>query len=353
MESAQELKMIEIVNDQRKAAIEYWLHRCDIQSFVLQPMVGDASFRRYFRLLVPEKTFVIMDAPPPQENVRSFVAIAQALRQIGVHTPEIIQADLEQGFLLMTDFGEATYLKTLHKDNADLLYHRALQTLAVIQSCRTVSNHPLPSFNADFMYKELAWFKEWFLQKWLGVSLSLDAEKNLDACYTQIVQAATNQPQVFMHRDYHSANLMVILDSEGYSQKVGVLDFQDAFIGPITYDLVSLLRDCYIDWSQDKVRQWALAYSRILHERGVLTHIEDQTFLHWFDMMGMQRHLKALLTFARKAVRDHQPHYLQYVPRTLKCLLNVSQHYSELNYLHDYLTMNVKPLLEMKLCNEQ
>lgn len=326
MESVQELNMI------RKNAIEHWLsNSCGIHPVLLQPMVGDASCRRYFRLFAREKSWVVMDAPPPQENARSYAAISVALLQMGVQTPEIIAADLDQGFLLITDFGDATYLKTLNSDNADLLYQRALHALSIIQSCNTVPNHTMPFFTADFMLTEWGWHKEWVLEKWLGISLPAHTEKKLDACYARIVESAINQPQVFMHRDYHSANLMVT------HNEVGVLDFQDAFIGPVTYDLVSLLRDCYIDWPQEKVNQWALTYSKILHERGVLTHIDDQTFLRWFDLMGVQRHLKALLTFARKAVRDHQPRYLQYVPRTLTYLLTVSERYPELSCLHDYL----------------
>jgi aminoglycoside/choline kinase family phosphotransferase len=331
MESVQELKMI-VINDKRKDAIEHWLsHSCAIQPVLLQPMVGDASFRRYFRLVAQEKSLVVMDAPPPQENVRSYSAISMALRQMGVQTPEIIAADLEQGFLLITDFGDATYLKTLTLDNADLLYQRAMHTLSIIQSCKTVPNHTMPFFNTDFMLKEWGWHKEWVLDKWLDISLSSQVEKKLDECYALIVESAINQPQVFMHRDFHSANLMVT------NEEVGVLDFQDAFIGPVTYDLVSLLRDCYIDWPQEKVNAWALAYSRILHERGLLTNVDDQTFIRWFDLMGIQRHLKALLTFARKHVRDHQSRYLQYVPRTLMYLLTVSERYPELHCLHDYL----------------
>jgi N-acetylmuramate 1-kinase len=190
------------------------------------------------------------------------------------------------------------------------------------------------------MLKEWAWHKEWVLDKFLGLSSPL-AEKSLDACYELLVESAVTQPQVFMHRDYHSANLMVL--PEG---KVGILDFQDAFIGPVTYDLVSLLRDCYIDWPRERVRSWALFYLQTLHDKGLLSHVDDQEFLRWFDLMGMQRHLKALLTFARKHVRDHQSHYLDHIPRTLGYLLNVSQHYPEFTRLHDYLRVTVQPAFE-------
>lgn len=332
MESAQELEMI--IKDKRKKALEHWLNtECRIPSFVLQPMMGDASMRRYFRLTVQDQSYVVMDAPPPQENVRPFIAVAAALRQLAVQTPEIMHADKEQGFLLLTDFGDATYLKTLVPDNADELYARALKTLAIIQSCKA----EVPPFTADFMHKEWTWHKEWVLEKWLGLSMP---SAEVDACYECIVESAINQPQVFMHRDYHSANLMVLTNGN-----VGVLDFQDAFIGPITYDVVSLLRDCYIDWPQERVQHWALTYLRLLNEHNVLTQIDDETFLRWFDLMGMQRQLKALLTFARKHVRDQQSHYLNYVPRTLSYLLTVMPKYPELNALYIYLNEIVQPAI--------
>jgi aminoglycoside/choline kinase family phosphotransferase len=251
-----------------------------------------------------------------------------------VHAPEIIHADKLQGFLLLTDFGSDTYLKTLHADNAGVLYERALNALARIQSCKA----EVPPFTADFMCKEWDWHKEWVLDKWLSV---LAPSQEVDVCYEYIVESAVQQPQVFMHRDYHSANLMMLAN-----QDVGVLDFQDAFVGPLTYDAVSLLRDCYIAWPQERVQHWALMYARLLRERGLLTNIDDQMFMRWFDLMGVQRHLKALLTFARKHVRDQQSQYLNHVPRTLSYLLNVLPHYPELNALNKYVSETVQPAIQ-------
>ncbi len=341
MESAQELKIAEIKNAERLTELEQWLRaKCALQVDALQPMHGDASFRRYFRIHAHGNSFVVMDAPPPQENCRSYVAVANALRSIGLKTPEIIHADLAQGFLVVTDFGDATYLKTLNTDNADRLYQRALRALALLQGCRSVAGHIVPVFTADFMWKEWAWHKEWVLEKMLGLAPPV-AEDDLDQCYQFIVRSAVEQPQVFMHRDYHSANLMVLEEDS-----VGILDFQDAFIGPVTYDLVSLLRDCYIDWPRERVQDWVVSYFRQLCHLGTLQGISEQDFLRWFDLMGVQRHLKALLTFSRKHVRDHQSHYLKYVPRTLEYILSVSQYYRELDILHDYLRVTVQPAFE-------
>jgi len=334
MESTPTLK-----TDQRIALLLNWLKTdCGLSFSFLQPMVGDASFRRYFRIQTKKGSFVVMDAPPTKENCHSFIAIAKTLREQGLLAPEIMAADLSQGFLLLSDFGEMTYLKALTSENADSLYTEAMNVLSHLQHIREVKGMDIPVFTADIMWQEWAWHKEWFLRKLLGLTPSVEEEKALDDCMASLIASANAQPHVFMYRDYHSANLMVLPE-----QQVGLLDFQDAFIGPVTYDLVSLLRDCYIDWPAERVQDWAQYYWQRLSQLGVLPNVSQQEFLHWFDGMGMQRHLKALLTFARKAVRDQQPHYLNYVPRTLHYLLTVSARYPEYHALHTYLQQTVQP----------
>src|SRR5436190_8088598 len=255
MESTINLKTLSI--DARQTALIEWLQQLvELPPFQLVAMHGDASFRRYFRLITSNGSFVAMDAPPATENCRAFVMIAAALRAHGLHAPEIFAADISQGFLLLTDFGDQTYLQTLSANNADKLYSAALEALATLQSCRPV-DYSLSVFDRAFMQKEWAWFKEWVLQKWLTINLSAAQAAALDICYDKIISSAESQPQVFMHRDYHSANLMVLPDTD---VQVGILDFQDAFIGPVTYDLVSLLRDCYIDWPDAQVERLALYY---------------------------------------------------------------------------------------------
>lgn len=338
MESTKDVKITD--KTARQEAILKWLvSTCHLQPLSLEIMEGDASFRRYFRLVTKEKTFVVMDAPEPAESCRSFVAISQALRKIGLNAPEIIHEDIARGFLVLTDFGDNTYLRTLTHANADDLYGKALDALAVLQGCRP-DNYSVPPFTADFMRQEWALHKEWLWCKLLGLSLPI-SEKELDDCYEILIESAINQPQVFMHRDYHSANLMALPDGG-----VGILDFQDAFIGPVTYDPVSLLRDCYIEWPEACITHWALSYLHRLQARGQLTEVSDKTFLRWFDFMGMQRHLKAMMTFARKQVRDHHPRYLRYIPRTLNYLIQVSRNYPELASLHDYLRITIQPAFE-------
>ena len=284
--------------DRQKALLNWLRNDCGFTTVSLQPMQGAASFRRYFRIVDSRHaSWVVMDAPPAYENCRPYVAIANALRRMKLHIPEIVAANIDQGFLLLTDFGDTTYLEGLNAENADGLYGHAFSSLAILQGCQTVPGHSLPLFTNDLMWQEWRWCKEWFLNKLL--QLTLHHEKDLDACYEKIVTSAIQQPQVFMHRDFHSGNLMVLPN-----KAVGILDFQDAFIGPITYDLVSLLRDCYIDWPKEQVRGWVNRYKAQLSEVGMLQEVSQDTFLLWFDWMGMQRHFKALFTFARKRIRD-------------------------------------------------
>ncbi len=326
---------------ERKTALEQWLREtCELDFPCLQPMPHDASFRRYYRFFSSQSSFVAMDAKPPQENCQPYRAIDICLYNKGINVPKIFYSDLERGFLVLTDFGDTTYLRALNAANADALYVRALNALTQLQACRQIPEHTLALFDASFMRQEWAWHKEWFLQKLLNLSLETQ-EKNLNACYDAIIQSAVEQPQVFMHRDYHSANLMVLPQ-----EKVGILDFQDAFIGPVTYDLVSLLRDCYIAWPESNVRTWVIYYYQQLCEQKVLSHITQDTFLRWFDLMGVERHLKALFTFARKYLRDQQTRYLKHIPRTVNYILETSARYPELTVLQRFFATEVKPALQ-------
>lgn len=326
---------------ERNIKFAEWLgNACGADLADLVRMPGDASLRTYYRLVRPDTSYVVMDAPPP-ENVRPFAAVASGLRQLGLTAPEILASDLSQGFLLLSDFGDATFLQTLtsQPERADTLYRAALRALSRMQACSEISGHTLPPFGREWLEREWSWHQEWFLHKWLGLTIPLSNE--LHAAYEALMVSALNQPQVFMHRDYHSANLMALPDGG-----VGILDFQDAFMGPLTYDPVSLLRDCYIDWPPEKVREWALYYAGLLCERGEIFGVSDEIYLRWFDWMGLQRHIKALLTFARKYVRDQQPRYLAFVPRTLKYITTVSAQYPELNAISEFYAGPVQQALK-------
>ncbi len=307
--------------------LQQWLtHACQQDVKNLIPLAGDASFRRYYRLQLADQSFVVMDASIERASCVPFIAIANTLRSKGLSVPDIIASDTEKGFLLLTDFGDSLFLKTLTKENAASLYDRALKSLAVLQTCREVPHWEMPYFSKEFMFKELILFKEWFLERYLKFVLSSHEEKMLTTFFEKIVSSIADQPYVFMHRDYHSANLMVLPSNE-----VGVLDFQDAFIGPVTYDLVSLLRDCYIDWPNEMVTALALNY-----QNKIQLNVSQEEFLKWFDWMGLQRHMKTLLTFSRKYVRDQNSNYLNFIPRTLNYLLTVSARYPELKQLNSF-----------------
>jgi aminoglycoside/choline kinase family phosphotransferase len=312
--------------DQRLILIMEWIQQLGLDVIKWQPMADDASFRRYFRVQTKDQSYVVMDAKPPEENAHAFCLISQQLRKLGLNTPEIFASDFDRGFLLLSDFGDHTYIKTLNASNADHLYGLALSSLALLQTCRSVPGKEISEFSSDWMWKEWRWFQEWVVE---GL-FQLPFDSDLNEPYSIVVASAINQPQVFMHRDYHSGNLMCLPNDD-----VGILDFQDAFIGPVTYDLVSLLRDCYIDWPPDRVMSWVKIYWQHLQNQSIVIPYPD--FLRCVDLMSVQRHLKALMTFARKSVRDNQSHYLQFMPRTLNYLLQVTARYPELTSLHRYL----------------
>jgi len=309
-------------------AFEQWLtDQCPLASYQLDALPGDASFRRYFRVQQADRSYIAMDASVEKQSCVPFAAIARALREQGLNAPEIFASDFKQGFLLLTDFGDRTYLKELTLANAPMHYHHALDALQLMQQCK-MADGTLQSFTAEFMRNELNLFREWFFEKYLALTLSDSAHKMLASCFHFLAESAAAQPQVFMHRDYHSANLMILP-----TNRVGILDFQDAFVGPITYDLVSLLRDCYIAWPEDMVHKLV----RYFWEKIALPHVSAEEFLSWFDLMGMQRHLKALLTFSRKYCRDNNKNYLQHIPRTLHYILTVSARYPATLPLHQFL----------------
>lgn len=317
------------MTDLRQDALKQWLRECcKLPACTLQPLAGDASFRRYFRITQPNCSYIAMDAPPLRESCASFVAISQGLQALGLHTPTVFASDLTQGFLLLSDFGDRLYLKELNQANAKPLYTKALDALAILQSCRHIEGMTIPLFTFAFMRQELELFKEWFLHHYLEIAISPATETALADCFDFLVTSAVNQPQVFMHRDFHSANLMLLPDGE-----VGILDFQDAFIGPVTYDVVSLLRDCYIAWPDAFVKEMVLYY-----RSQIALPVSETEFLIWFDLMGLQRHLKALLTFSRKCKRDHDDRYLKHIPRTVNYILRVSERYPECQALYQLMS---------------
>jgi aminoglycoside/choline kinase family phosphotransferase len=325
--------------DDRLKELKAWLYQTLNTVPALIPIVGDASFRRYFRFQHEGQSFIAMDAPPSLEDSHSFVSVARSLAPLGVRVPYIQAQNLAQGYLLLEDLGDRLYLRELNENNADTLYTRATTSLLRIHQCDQVVEYTLPFFDSTYIMRELLLFQEWFLDQYLHVPIPTTMLRKL---FEMLVTSAQEQPQVFMHRDYHSRNLLVVEDD------VGVLDFQDAMWGPVTYDAVSLLRDCYIAWPQNKVEGWAINFYHYSQEIGLIQrgHSEQQ-FMRWFDLMGLQRHLKAIFIFARKYLRDGVQDYLADIPRTLNYVINVSENYPELHHFRHYLLEHVMPRMEV------
>ncbi len=298
----------------------------------IAPASSDASFRRYFRVWYDSQTRIVMDAPPDKEDCRPFVAIAQALRGLGLNAPEVLAGDLDQGLLLLTDLGSRQYLAELDARSVPGLYGDALGALARLQIGGDPGSPLLPPYDSALLHREMELFREWFLGKLLGLNLCEEEHRTLDRTFALLADNALEQPRVWVHRDYHSRNLMVT-DPDN----PGVLDFQDAVVGAVTYDLVSLLRDCYIAWPRAQVEAWALDHRARLRSWGMSGLDDADQFLRGFDLMGAQRHLKAIGIFARLNLRDGKPGYLQDIPRTLGYVLEVADRYPELAGLDDLL----------------
>lgn len=320
------------MGDQRWQDLHFFIQaHLKHNNFSIKPLAGDASFRRYFRVHSAEQTWVAMDAPPDKESCDSFVALAQLFRQRHIHVPEIIAMDLARGYLLLTDLGDNLYFRILNADNAAVHYENALRALIPIQSC-SLQMYAFPDFT-PLITEELLRFREWYLIHYLQRSLTQQEETLLATTFTQLLEMAVNQPQVCVHRDYHSRNLMQLP-----GQAVGILDFQDAVWGPVTYDLVSLIRDCYIDWPLEQVTQWARFYHQLALDYRIMTEKNFAVFQRWFDWMGIQRHLKAIYIFARKFKRDQNSNYLNDIPRALNYVLQVSANYPELKDFREFLS---------------
>jgi aminoglycoside/choline kinase family phosphotransferase len=280
-----------------------------------------------------------MDAPPDKENSHPFVEIAGYLQKMGVNAPRVLSQDFAAGFFLLSDLGQVQYLDVLCNENVDSLYHDALKTLQLMQLKGDEYANQLPPYDDKLLYNEMMLFHDWYLKRHLDINLSEEQQAVFSDTQQHLIEAALQQPQVFVHRDYHSRNLMYL---QGDKQNPGVLDFQDAVRGPFTYDLVSLLRDCYITWPLQKVETWVTGYLYDLHQAGVYTDIDEKQFVKWFDWMGVQRHLKASGIFARLNYRDNKPGYLNDIPRTLGYITRTE--YSR-NYWQDVMLLLVKRFL--------
>ncbi|MDF1828339.1 MAG: phosphotransferase [Legionellaceae bacterium] len=316
--------------------------------FHLAPLAGDASFRRYFRMQHESASYVVMDAPPGQEGLLAFTQITKALNDAGVQTPKIIAFDLEQGFALLQDLGDTVLLNRVlnaSPEQATPDYMLALDSLIKIQTCRTHSPE-LSTFDIPAMERELQLFRTWFLERWLGITLTDIEENLLNHALSIITDQIMQQPQCFMHSDYHSRNLMLTQATPDAPLSMSVLDFQDAVRGPFTYDLVSLLKDAYIQWPRATQLQWLNAFYDKLPETHGWSRAE---FIQGFEVCGLQRHLKILGIFCRLDQRDGKSGYLRDLPLTLNYALTCMEQYETLRPLYDFMKTRVCPVFEEKM----
>ncbi len=309
----------------RDALLQFVAHELGAGAEAPVVASADASFRSYWRVKAGERSLIVMDAPPDKENLAAWLDVDARLCAAGLNAPQVQAVDRTLGFVLMSDLGVRTYLPELDAVSADTLYADAFDALLRMQTA--VDCQGLPVYDRPLLIAELERMPEWFLTRHLGFTPSCDEWDIIEAAFTRIVRSALEQPQCFVHRDYHSRNLMIVP-----GDNPGIIDFQDAVIGPITYDLVSLLRDCYIEWPATNVDSWVEHYRQRLIAAGV-TIADAVQFRRWFDLIGLQRHLKVLGNFSRLWYRDGKVQYLADLPLTLKYVFAVLDRHAEFNEL--------------------
>jgi N-acetylmuramate 1-kinase len=344
-------------NDARLSLIHSWLTR-DLGWRIGRVTVAsaDASFRRYFRVSRGDvdpaawgpkaDTLIVMDAPPGKEDIAPYIKVSTLLEQAGAHVPHIHASDERRGFIVMEDLGDTQYLSLLRTGRGvDKLYGDALTTLANIQVRGMRAAQLLPPYDRAPLERELLLMPEWFLGKHLGLELTPEERALVTVTNEFLINEALLQPQVFVHRDFHSRNLMVLPPAVQSKSGPGVIDFQDALRGPIGYDLVSLFKDCYISWSRERVERWVRGYRRVLGNLGANVGDSEYQFMRWFDLIGVQRHVKVLGIFARLWHRDGKIGYLADLPLVLEYVLDACRRYPELVEFGRWLEWRVAPEL--------
>ncbi len=311
---------------ERRQLLEDWIKtQFPDKSFTLAPASADASFRRYFRVSFGDSTLVAMDAPPEYEDCTPFLHVAGMFGAAGVHVPAIVAQDATQGFLLLSDLGSTTYLQALeaNADDADRLYNEATDALVKIQLA--IRLDMLPEYDEAFLLRELSLFPDWCIAKHLRITLNVEQKAVIDTVFAEVIKNNLAQPKVYVHRDYHSRNLMVTTPNPG------IIDFQDALYGPITYDLVSLFKDAYIYWDEERVLDWVIRYWEKAKKAGLPVNPNFPEFYCDFEWMGVQRHLKVLGIFARLYHRDGKEAYLNDIPLVMEYLRKACERYRPLH----------------------
>src|SRR5258708_2177906 len=327
-------------SDSRLANLTQWvIEDLGFAGASIAPASVDASFRRYFRVTKDADSYIVMDAPPEKEDSGPFLKVAAILGGLNLNVPIILARDMERGFLLLSDLGSRLYLDALADDGAaDKLYAAALRALRGMQTADAKDSQGLPRYDRALLTREMELLPEWFLERHLGLRIEARERGMLDRLFGSLVDAAASQPFCFVHRDYHSRNLLVTPENNP-----GILDFQDAVWGPVTYDLASLLKDCYIAWPPARVREWVREYRENLLEAGFKLNATTAEFLLWFDLGGMQPHLYVPGTFARLFSRDGKSQYLNDLPRVLDYARDTAATYPETAAFAEFIVLRIDP----------
>lgn len=329
-----------VASDPRLALLTRWLREdLGFDPATIAPASADASFRRYFRVTRGDESFIVMDAPPGKEDLQPFLQVASILAVAGLNVPWVLARDVPQGLLLLTDLGTRLYLDELGSPlMAQQLYSDACSALVRIQTAGRVAATALPAYDRDVLMREMQLLIDWFLACHLQLPVGVAERAMFGRVFDTLVQSALAQPTTFVHRDYHSRNLMVTPDNSP-----GIIDFQDAVLGPVTYDLVSLLKDCYIAWPPGLVHDWALRHRELLLSAGFTPRFGENEFLRWFDLAGLQRHIKVLGIFCRLYYRDGKAQYLNDLPRVLDYASATAAAYPETAELAAFFEQVVRP----------
>ena len=330
--------MITASDDRAKAILQWLTNDLNLDITQFETASSDASFRRYFRVQHQQQYYIVMDAPPDKEDTAPFIKVAQLFSEAQVNVPDIIQQNSQQGFLLLEDFGSSCLLDQLNDSTVEILYKHALDSLITLQKNVDIHSCALPHYSSELLKSELLLFSDWFLKQQCKLTLSDAQQALIETTYAFLINSALQQTQVCVHRDYHSRNLMHLNNNTP-----GIIDFQDAVIGPVTYDAVSLLRDCYISWSDAQIDHCLQPYYQQLKQAKLIACDFNQ-FKRDFDLMGIQRHLKAIGIFSRLNIRDGKSAYLGDIPRTLNYVISISQRYPELKDFHAFLVDIVLPI---------
>lgn len=325
---------------QEKALLQ-WLSQVFLdENIALVPMSGDAGFRCYYRINIKNQSFIVVDAPVELSNNQGFIALQKAFNDQGITVPEIIACDPQQGFFCLSDFGDHLLADVLTLENMSHYYRQAIDILESVAHATVDEHYQIPVYDEAFVLTELTIFKDWLLKQHLQLTLSAPEQQKLDACFEVLVDNVMAQPRVVMHRDFHSRNIMILKDDQ-----LGIIDFQDAVMGPITYDVVSLLRDCYRRWPEQNIAPLFHYFVETIAPKLCQQKFNETQWQRWFDLTGIQRHVKASGIFARLYHRDQKCGYLQDIPLTLSYIVDICAKYPELEFLHTLVKHRVLPAL--------